>query len=311
MLRLLQWVGRTGRYWLIVGLVVGLALPEITLLVRPWIGELIAALLVVTAVRVGARAALGSMGDVRSAFAAVGFLQIVLPLAVLAAVYAFGLLSVPLALVIALLLSAPSVTGAPNFVAMVGGDPAPGMRILILGTLLFPLTALPLLLVVDPLGGGVWASLRLAFVLLTVILGAVAVGFALRALVPSLGDERNRSALDGVAALLLAVVVVGLMSAIGPLLRSEPLTLLMWFIAAVVVNFGLQWITFTVLKNRRPDEALPVAVYSGNRNIALFLTVLPEQVAAPMMVFIGCYQIPMYLTPALVAKFNRALARAG
>jgi len=42
------------------------------------------------------------------------------------------------------------------------------------------------------------------------------------------------------------------------------------------------------------------SIVAGNRNIALFLIVLPPEVAGPLMIFIGCYQIPMYLTPMVL-----------
>jgi ACR3 family arsenite transporter len=35
----------------------------------------------------------------------------------------------------------------------------------------------------------------------------------------------------------------------------------------------------------------------------LFLVALPETVTAPLLVFIGCYQIPMYLTPLVTGRF--------
>lgn len=44
----------------------------------------------------------------------------------------------------------------------------------------------------------------------------------------------------------------------------------------------------------------PLALAAGNRNIALFLVALPAEVMAPIMVFVGCWQVPMYLTPVLL-----------
>ncbi len=49
--------------------------------------------------------------------------------------------------------------------------------------------------------------------------------------------------------------------------------------------------------------SVPVSVVAGNRNIALFLVALPAAVTDPVLVFIGCYQVPMYLTPVLLGRF--------
>ncbi|MEL6516245.1 MAG: hypothetical protein AAFQ39_00915 [Pseudomonadota bacterium] len=294
----LIWLGQRGRACLIAGLVAGLALPDVAQALRPWIGPLIALLLVVTGIRVGAKAAFGNLGDLRPTLTRIALFQMALPLAALGLFATTGLLTLPLALAVALMLAAPSVTGAPNFAIMVGHDPAPGMRILVLGTALFPLTALPVLIVLNPGGAGALGALNLSLGLLLAILASVGTGFAIRRLRPTLGSAQ--ATLDGIAALLLAIVVVGLMSAIGPLLRTDPGTLALWLAAALAVNFGL--VLATLLATRSKDIA--TAIYAGNRNIALFLIVLPEGVAAPLMIFIGCYQIPMYLTPVLLARLR-------
>ncbi len=308
MVQTLAWLGRNGRFCLIAGLIAGLLLPGLAEALRPWIGALIALLLVVTGIRVGARAALGSLDDIGPALRRIGLLQVVLPVTAIAVFGALGMLDQSLALAVALMLTAPSVTGAPNFAAMTGRDPAPGMRLLVLGTALFPLTALPALLVLDPIGVDTAGALFLSARLLLAILISVGLGFVIRRAIPRLGDASAQGALDGLAALLLAVVVVGLMSALGPLLRTDPLTLLAWLVAVLCINFGL--VLSTLFLCLRTDLKMPVAtaIYAGNRNIALFLIVLPEEVAAPLMIFIGCYQVPMYLTPVLLS-FLRPMLR--
>ena len=42
---LLAWIARTGRLWLIAGIVAGLLLPGAAQLLQPWIGEMVALLL--------------------------------------------------------------------------------------------------------------------------------------------------------------------------------------------------------------------------------------------------------------------------
>lgn len=299
MRRCLIWIGQRGRHFLIVGLAVGMFMPELAEVLRPWVGPLVAALLCVTGIRIGARDALGSLVDLPPALARIFVLQTALPLVAVLIFQLFGISAAPLALALCLMLAAPSVTGAPNFAIMMSGDPAPGMRLLVLGTALFPLTALPSLILLDPTGGGVQETGSLAGLLLLAILGAVGVGFALRHIAPRLGGAQAQSVLDGVAACLLAAVVVGLMSAVGPLLRSDPVALLLWLLVALAINFGLVTATLILSPSGRPALNTATAIYAGNRNIALFLIVLPDAIAAPLLVFVGCYQIPMYLTPAL------------
>ncbi|MEL7131996.1 MAG: hypothetical protein AAGK77_06255 [Pseudomonadota bacterium] len=232
-----------------------------------------------------------------------------LPLGALAVLAEMGLLNHPLALAVVLMLAAPSLTGAPNFAIMLGHDPAPGVRLLVLSTALFPLTALPVLYILDPAGTGTIGAIILSFNLLAAILGAVGLGFAMRWLAPQLGQTRAQSALDGCAALLLAIVVVGLMSAIGPLLRSDAPAFAGWMATALIINVALVSSTLMCLARTRAGMPLSTAIYAGNRNIALFLIVLPEEAVAPLMIFIGCYQVPMYLTPMLLSRLQRRVLR--
>lgn len=304
MLNALVWTGRQGRYFLIAGLTIGLLSPGLAEVLRPWIGTLVAVLLFVTGLRIGARAALGSLEDLRPSLARIGVLQTLLPLVLAGALWTLGLADHPLSLAAVLMLAAPSLTGAPNFAIMMDRDPVPGMRLLVLGTALFPFTAFPVLWLLDPTGGGALGAMSLSLGLLGAILGAAGLGFALRSFSPSLGTPMAQRALDGFAAILLAVVVVGLMSAVGPLLRSEPLELLKWLAVALSINVVLVVATLQVSRWANLGMRLSTAIYAGNRNIALFLVTLPDAVAAPLLVFVGCYQVPMYLTPVLLSRLR-------
>ena len=59
MLNALAFVARHGRAALVLGLVAGLLLPDLARLLRPWLPQMVAGLLFLTAFRIGARAALG------------------------------------------------------------------------------------------------------------------------------------------------------------------------------------------------------------------------------------------------------------
>ncbi len=302
---MLSWIGRRGSLGLIAGLLCGLGLPDVAQIVRPWVTEAIAAMLVVSGIRIGARQALSGLVHVRDVLSIVLILQLALPMAVAFALRFAGLVDAPLALSLVLMLAAPSVTGAPSFAVMAGYDPAPGMRFLIVGTVLFPITALPVLAVLD-LGNSPVAAVTQSARLAVMIAMAVGAGFALRSLRPALAEPRLRPSLDGASTVFLGVAVIGLMSEIGPLLRTDPIRLLPWVGAAVLVNFGLQFLARRFLVARSGDDRVAISILAGNRNIALFLFALPPDITAPLMIFIGCYQIPMYLTPT-VLRFRRSL----
>jgi hypothetical protein len=299
MLRPLNWIARHGREALIAGLIAGLALPELAQAMRPWIPAMIALMLLVVSLRIGPRAALGGLEEVWGSVRLVLVLQLGLPLLVLGCAHAFGVVAHPLATVAVLVLSAPSVTGSPTFTILLGHNPAPALRLLVVGTAIFPLTAIPALLLLPSLGDP-WLVVGVALRLILVIFAAVGLGFALNRFLLLKATPPQTGALDGVATLLQAVVVIGLMSALGPALETAPLSLLNWLIVAFVLNFGLQIASARVLGQSPLTPAR--SVVAGNRNVALFLVALPEPVVEPLLIFIGCYQIPMYLTPTLMRR---------
>ena len=282
-----------------LGLVAGLTLPGLAAAIRPWLPHLVAALLCVSAMRIGLRALLGSLDDLGRTIRAILVLQLALPLIGLALVLALGVSDHPLAIALLLMLSAPSISGSPNFTALMGHDPAPPMRLLILGTAVFPVTALATLWIVPGLGDFA-QTFGIAARFAIVIALSVGAGFAIRRLFFARPSSDQIKALDGAGAILLAVMVVGLMAALGPALRETPAEVGFWLVVVLIANFGLQFTAF------RSGAGVGTSVIAGNRNIALYLVALPAATTDPLLIFIGCYQIPMYLTPIIMHRFYRA-----
>ena len=132
----LAWVARQGRAFLVLGLLAGLTMQPLAQAIRPVLPELIALMLMVTALRIGPRAAVGTGGDVRNTLKLLAVFQVILPGVAAVLLWCLGVLATPLGMVIVLALAAPSVTGAPNFTLILGYDPAPAMRLLIVGTVM-------------------------------------------------------------------------------------------------------------------------------------------------------------------------------
>jgi len=69
----------------------------------------------------------------------------------------------------------------------------------------------------------------------------------------------------------------------------------------LVVNFGLQASAYLLLgQNMVEEEVVPFSIVAGNRNVALFFVALPVTQSPEFLIFLGCYQIPMYLTVILM-----------
>lgn len=295
----LQRAAHHARLCLVAGLVAGLTLPGVALFIKDLLPMLVALLLCTSAIRIGLKGTMGGLTDLRQTIVKLAVLQFAMPVAALGLILAFGLLSHPLAIAVLLMLSAPSISGSANFTAIMGHNPAPPMRLLILGTMVFPVTALATLWVVPGIGGLgdlFFTAARFA----VVIAVSVGVGFAIRRAAFPNPNAQQIKALDGASALLLAIMVVGLMSALGPAFKTAPYTVAGWLAAAIVVNFGLQIMAW--LWGTDPGTC----IVAGNRNVALYLVALPAAATEPLLIFIGCYQIPMYLTPILMQRLYKS-----
>lgn len=304
--RFLALAARQGRLVLILGLVAGIALPGLATAMLPWIGEMVAGLLFLAALRVGPRQAAGALGDLGASIGLAALFQLAFPLAAIALFAATGGSGATFTIFFILMLAAPPVSGSPNLAIMTGNDPAPALRQLVVGTALLPLTVVPVFWL-TPSFGEASAVLGAAGGLMALIAVAAGLAFSLRATVLREPSVRAMQSIDGLSAIAMAVVVIGLMSAVGPALRETPLSFAAILALVCAANFAIQIMVATAARLFGFDASAAAAgIVAGNRNIALFLTVLPPQTIEPILLLIGCFQIPMYVTPAVLGRFYRA-----
>ncbi|MFK7754819.1 MAG: hypothetical protein AB8B51_20015 [Sedimentitalea sp.] len=303
---MLALAARHGRLVLIAGLVAGVALPGLAQVMSRYIPEMVALIMFLGTLRLSPR----DLRDLRTrlgrACAVVLALQLALPLALIAVFALFGALNSPLAMALVLLAAAPSIVGSPNIAALMGLPAAPAMQLLVLGTLILPVTILPLFWLMPALGGFetvLWAALRL----LALILVAGGGALALRAALLPNPSEAARTRLDGASVIGLAVFVIGLMPALSGAVGSAPLQLVFWMIVVFVANFGAQILCYR-FGSPLGDARGPTALVAGNRNVSLFFAALPGDLMAPLLLFLGCYQVPMFLTPILMGWLYRSRA---
>ncbi len=291
-----------------VGLAAGLLLPTLATAMAPWLPAMVAALLTITALRIGHNAARGAARDLRWGLGAVAVLQLGVPLVCLGALTLAGLAGTPAALALVLTTSAPAISGSTNLALLLGLDAGRMMQIMVLGTAAFPLTVLPILLLSPQIGAlpDVMAS---AGLVLLVILAATAIGFALRAFFYPNPTPSQVKTLDGASVLAFCVIVIALMAPLNTAIRETPTQVVLWALLAFTISYGLQATTLLALRRTKlRPVAGPLAIGAGNRNIALFLVALPPETIAPLLIFIGCWQLPMYLTPILLPPlYQKAL----
>ncbi len=305
-------IARNAQWVLVAGLVGGIAFPAAAGVLRPHIPEMVAIILFVSALRIEVSALHVTRRQALADVAVVLTLQLITPLIVYAILTA---LPVPELWrdILTVVYAGASISGAPAFAMLMGLDGARAMRLLIIGTTLMPLTSFPILSLLPNVATE--TSLWLVSLKLLGLIGIAGIAALLlrRPVTKALG-ERAPQILNGMNTLALAIFVLALMDAIQPVLLTDPLRVLRVLVISCVANLGAQIIHATIItlraraKGRSPTASeLTPAIPSGNRNLALFLAALPVGVTAPWLLFIGCFQVPMYLTPLVMRPLLRWL----
>lgn len=308
-LKALGAASRYGRAALVAGLLAGFVLPSVANLLKPWLPHLVMGLLFLVALRIGPERARRGMINIRATLGVVLIFQLGLPLCVIALSLGLGIAQSAYVMAIVLVFSAPALSGSPSLSLLLGADPEPAFRLLVVGTALLPFTVLPIFLLMPQFGDTVVAITSAARALVAIVV-AMGCGFLVRAFGLPRPTQTQFDALDGATTVALAVIVIGLMAALRPALANSFGTVAVWMALAFAVNIGTQMLSYLVLRNYVPQhEVVPISIVAGNRNIAIFLVALSPSASEPLLVFIGCYQVPMYLTPILMNRLYHRGAR--
>lgn len=301
----LKQFAKHGRLVLVTGLLTGIFTPELALTMRPSIGPLVGIQLFLAALRIGAVEFAFSRGRIAQTAGVVLLLQLAMPLAAVWLFYSFEILTTPSALFFILMLAAPTVTGSSNLTIMTGNDGGPALRLLIYGVALVPFTVIPVFAILPNLGEPTMLF-RAASGLFLLLVAVTGLAFLIKAYVLRRSTERTFNVIDGMSAVVMAFVVIGIMSAVGPALREAPLTFMKVLLLTAGANFAIQIIAAIVARwcGFHPAAAA-FGIAAANRNVALFMTTFSPDIIDPLLLYIGCYQISMYLTPTILHRFYR------
>ncbi len=301
----LHLAARHGPYVLVSGLVAGLLLPGLAEPMRPFLPPLVMVLLFLTLLRMKLGAILGSLVDLKQVAVTIVAFQLAMPLLVAGVGIVGGWTDTPVFLSLLIMAAAPSISGSPNMCLMMGYPAEYAMRLVVAGTAVLPITALPIFWLMPELGdmqAVLMTTLRLFLTIVVAILSAI----VLRRTVLREPSDATLLNMEGAATITLAAFVVGLMPSLSAVVIVNPGVAIFWIVFACVINFGAQVVSFRLTRTSLPPaKATAVSLIAGNRNIAIFFVALPPELTLPIMVFIGAYQIPMYLTPLIMGRLYR------
>jgi len=201
-----------------------------------------------------------------------------------------------------------AATSSPAFARLVGLDGEVAFVVSILSTFLVPFTAPPMALGLMNIDlalslGGLMARLALLVGL------PMALSLALRRIIPAPALAREARAIDGMVVLLVAAYGVGVMDGVLALFLVAPMHVLSGVALAFTGCLGLNLATALAFSAAGPRLSLAAGLLSGNRNMALYLAVLPQETAPDILLFLTLCQFPLFLSPFLLGPVYRRLRR--
>lgn len=303
--RSLAALSRRGSVLLAVAIFGGALLPPLAAFARPALSPIVFALMVLIFLRVdiaGTLARLRRPGP--AALMVVG--QLVVSPLLMAALIAPLRLDPGIAAGLVIFAAGCAATSSPAFARMVGLDPDLSLVVALATTLLVPFTAPPLVGwlagIALPISTGAFMARLLFYVGLPAVLS-----LGLRRLIGPARLPEWGEAVDGVLVLLLFVYGFGVMDGLQARALANPAWVAAALIAAFLADYALNAITTLALFPMGRRDAATAGLMAGNRNMALFIAVLPATTDNRIALFFGLCQFPLFLSPFLLRPVYRRL----
>jgi len=303
----LEFCARRGAGLLAVSVFVGLFAPPLASAMRFIITPTVVGLMTLVLLRVDFAAVFAYLRRPLLVAWLLLWLMVGAPLAAYAAVRLAGLEG-PVGAAFVIAATGCAATSAPAFARLVGLDAQLSLVGSVLSTLLVPITAPPLAL------GLIGVELPITVAGLSARL-ALVVGLPLLlslAIRRIAGEDRLRpwgGAVDGAAVLLVCLYGVGVMDGVLAALLDRPGFVAFATALAFLCNFGLNALTTLVFLPFGAPVAYATGLMSGNRNMALYLAVMPQDSDPALLMFFALCQFPLFLSPFLLRPVYRCLVR--
>ena len=304
--RALAWVGRQGTRAVAALVFIGIAVPPLGALLKPYVTEAIFLLLVVAFMRVDVAAVVGYMRRPCIVLAGTAWTTLVVPLlfGVISSVVGFDRQLPDLFLGVMLQGIASPIMAGPAFAALMGLDATLVLITLVTSTALVPLTA-PLFAYAF-LGSVLTLSpLTLGLKLFAILGGSLLAAALIRRIVGASAIERHKEPIDGLNILLMLVFVDAVMGNVAGSFLAEPWQTAGILLLSFVIFFAVFALSVLVLRNIAGQDALALGLLVAQRNMGLMLAATEGALPGATWLYFALAQFPLYMSPHLLRPFAR------
>jgi hypothetical protein len=308
----LSWLGRQGTRAVAALVVIGIALPPIGAILKPYVTEAVFLLLCIAFLRVDVTAFKSYVLRPTVVIAATAWTSLSVPVLFGVCGLASGLDKQAPELFLALMLQAVAspMMAAPALAALMGLDATLVLVTLITSTALVPFTASFFAFVF--VGPSLSMSpLVLAIKLFAILAGAAFIGLVVRRVFGFASIERQKESINGVNILVLFVFVAAVMGDVGVRFLASPLATMALAALAFGVFFIVLLLTTLLFLFAGRERALAIGFMASQRNMGLMLAGTGGALPDLTWLYFALSQFPIYLSPQLLQPLaRRVLDRA-
>jgi BASS family bile acid:Na+ symporter len=302
----LAWLGGQGTRAIASLVFIGIALPPIGQLLKPFVTEAIFLLLCISFMRVDIGGLRGHLRRPGIVLAATAWTTLGVPLISGASCLAAGLDAHSPDLFLAMMLQAVAspMMASPALAALMGLDSTLVLVTLVTSTAVIPMTA-PLFayaffgaaLTLSPLG--------LGLKLFAILAGSLFVAAAIRWTVGASAIKQHARPIDGLNILILFVFVAAVMGTVAGNFLADPVRMIELTMLAFAVFFGLLGLTTLLFRRIGRERALALGLMVSQRNMGLMLAATDGVLPGTTWLYFALCQFPIYLSPQLLKPIVR------
>jgi BASS family bile acid:Na+ symporter len=304
----LSWLGRQGTRAVAALVLVGITMPSIGAVLKPFVTEAVFILLCVAFLRMDVDALRAYLARPALVLAATVWTSLGLPIVFAAGCLAFGLKGQSPDLFLALMLQgiASPMMAAPALAALMGLDATLVLVTLVISTALIPLTA-PLFAHAFIGPALTLSPSALGIKLFAILTGSALVGFTARRVTGLAAIERQKDKMNGFNILVLFVFVAAVMEGVAARFLAAPLVVIGLAIGALGVFFAVFCFTALVFAFTGRERALALGFMASQRNMGLMLAATGGALPNLTWLYFALSQFPIYLSPQLLQPLTRRI----
>lgn len=303
----LAWLGRQGTRALAVSIFCGLALPQLAVYVKPYLGETVFVLLLFSYLRTDPSAFNAHFRRPGLTIAASVWTMIAIPLLFGGAYVLLGLREAmpPLYTIMILQIAITPITSSAAFAALMGLDVAFSLAALIVSTALSPLTTVAFSWLF--LGSSLFSPVELGLKLFFFFAGAGVVAYAIRRAAGASAIDRQKEVIDGLNVIAVFIFAIAAMEAVPRNVMADPVFALKLLGLIVLVTFALIGLSVLVFIRSGLDRALVIGLLNGFRNMGLVMATIGASLPELAWFYFAMSQFPIYIFPALLKPLANRL----